>query len=87
MTLQLKRFAVLSFSLLLLAASAEAAKRVYLENLDTDIVIQARVRHTTVIVLPEQENILDLGCRRHRDLGRFTGAANVAYIKPGVERV
>ena len=86
MTLQTRRFAVLSLTLLLLAASAEAAKRVYLDDLDTDVVIQARVRHTTVIVLPEQENILDL-VAGDTETWAVTGAANVAYIKPGEEGV
>ena len=84
MTLKLNRFSILSFSLLLLAASSEAAKRVYLEDLDTDIVIQARVRHTTVIVLPDQEQILDF-VAGDADTWAVSGAANVAYVKPGVE--
>ena len=87
MTTKSMRFAVLSSSLLiLLAASAEAAKRVYLDDLDTDVVIQARVRHTTVIVLPEQENILDL-VAGDTETWAVTGAANVAYVKPGEEGV
>lgn len=87
MTLRLRHQAVVFFSLLfLLAASAEAAKRVYLDNLDTDVAIQARVRHTTVIVLPEQENILDL-VAGDTETWAVTGAANVAYIKPGDEGV
>ena len=81
----LKRFAFAGFSLLfLLAASSEAAKRVYLEDLDTDIVIQASIRHTTVIVLPEQEQILDF-VAGDADTWAVSGAANVAYVKPGVE--
>ena len=84
MTLRFRRFAILSFSLFLLAASAEAAKRVFLDNLDTDVVIQARVRHTTVIVLPEEENILDL-VAGDTETWAVTGAANVAYVKPGEE--
>ena len=80
-----RSFAVLTFSLLfLLAASAEAAKRVYLETLETDIVIQARIRHTTVIVLPEQERILDF-VAGDTDTWAVSGAANVAYIKPAQE--
>ena len=84
MTLRLKRFAVLSFAILLLAASSEAAKRVFLEDLDTDVVIQARVRHTTVIVLPESEQILDF-VAGDSDTWAVSGAANVAYVKPGEE--
>ena len=85
MSTRLRRFAFSSFSLLfLLAASSEAAKRVYLEDLDTDIVIQARVRHTTVIVLPDQEQILDF-VAGDADTWAVSGAANVAYVKPGEE--
>ena len=82
MTLKLRRFAVLSFSLLLLAASAEAAKRIYLEDLLQDVLIQARVRHTTVIVLPPSENILDY-VAGDTTTWAVTGSANVAYLKPG----
>ena len=83
MSTTMKPLPVLTFSLLfLLAASAEAAKRVYLESLEQDIVIQARVRHTTVIVLPEQEQILDF-VTGDSTTWAVSGAANVAYIKPG----
>ena len=84
MTLGLKRFATLSFSLLLLAASSEAAKRIHLEDLLQDIPIQARVRHTTVIVLPPSENILDY-VAGDTTTWAVTGSANVAYLKPGEE--
>ena len=46
--------------------------------------IQARVRHTTVIVLPDQEQILDF-VAGDADTWAVSGAANVAYIKPGEE--
>ena len=81
----LKRFAVVSFSLLfLLAASSEAAKRIHLENLLQDIAIQARVRHTTVIVLPPAETILDY-VAGDTTTWAVAGSANVAYVKPGEE--
>ena len=82
MTLHLRRFIALSFSLLLLAASSEAAKRIHLEDLLEDISIQARVRHTTVIVLPPSENILDY-VAGDTTTWAVTGSANVAYLKPG----
>ena len=82
MTLRLKHFAVLSFALLLPAASSEAAKRIHLEDLLQDIPIQARVRHTTVIVLPPSENILDY-VAGDTTTWAVTGSANVAYLKPG----
>ena len=84
MTLGLKRFAILSLSLLMLAASSEAAKRIHLEDLLQDIPIQARVRHTTVIVLPPSENILDY-VAGDTTTWAVTGSANVAYLKPGEE--
>ena len=82
MTLLLRRFVSLVFSLFLLAASSEAAKRIYLEDLLDDIPIQARVRHTTVIVLPPSENILDY-VAGDTTTWAVTGSANVAYLKPG----
>ena len=82
MTLRLKRFAVLSFALLSLAASSEAAKRIHLDDLLEDVPIQARVRHTTVIVLPPSENILDF-VAGDTTTWAVTGSVNVAYLKPG----
>lgn len=82
MTPTLRRFALLSLSLFLLAASSEAAKRIHLEDLLEDIPIQARVRHTTVIVLPPSENILDF-VAGDTETWAVTGSANVAYLKPG----
>ena len=49
--------------------------------------IQTQVRHTTVIVLPEIENILDFVVG-DSEYWHLTGAANVAFLKPiatGVE--
>ena len=84
MTSRLRCFAILGFSMLLLAASSEAAKRVSLDTLDTDIVIQARIRHATVIVLPESEQILDF-VAGDSETWAVSGAVNVAYVKPGEE--
>ena len=82
MTLRSNRFTILSLSLLLLAASSEAAKRVSLDSLDTDIVIQTRIRHATVIVLPDSEQILDF-VAGDSETWAVSGAVNVAYVKPG----
>ena len=82
MTPLLRRIAFFSLSLLLPAASAEAAKRIHLDDLLDDIPIQARVRHTTVIVLPPTENILDF-VAGDTETWAVTGSANVAYLKPG----
>ena len=43
--------------------------------------IRARVRHTTVIVLPAGERILDF-VAGDSEYWHLTGAANVAYLKP-----
>ena len=46
--------------------------------------IRARVRHTTVIVLPVGERILDF-VAGDSEYWHLTGAANVAYLKPLAE--
>ena len=46
--------------------------------------IRARVRHTTVIVLPAEERILDF-VAGDAEYWHLTGAANVAYLKPLAE--
>ncbi len=46
--------------------------------------IRARVRHTTLIVLPESERILDF-LAGDSEYWHLTGAANVAYLKPLAE--
>ena len=43
--------------------------------------LRAQVRHTTVIVLPPDENILDL-VAGDAEYWTLTGAANVAFLKP-----
>ena len=46
--------------------------------------LRARVRHTTVIVLPADERILDF-VAGDSEYWHLTGAANVAYVKPLAE--
>ena len=46
--------------------------------------LSARVRHTTVIVLPDGERILDF-VTGDAEYWHLTGAANVAYLKPLAE--
>jgi len=46
--------------------------------------IRARVRHTTVIVLPAEERILDF-VAGDSEYWHLTGAANVSYLKPLAE--
>ena len=51
------------------------------ESEDRIHTIRARVRHTTVIVLPAGERILDF-VAGDSEYWHLTGAANVAYLKP-----
>ena len=56
-------------------------------GVDQLVEIQTQVRHTTVIVLPENESILDFVVG-DSEYWHLTGAANVAFLKPiatGVE--
>ena len=56
-------------------------------GVDQLVDIETQVRHTTVIVLPEIENILDFVVG-DSEYWHLTGAANVAFLKPiatGVE--
>ena len=56
-------------------------------GVDQLVDIQTQVRHTTVIVLPENESILDFVVG-DSEYWHLTGAANVAFLKPiatGVE--
>ena len=56
-------------------------------GVDQLVDIETQVRHTTVIVLPEAENILDFVVG-DSEYWHLTGAANVAFLKPiatGVE--
>ncbi len=48
--------------------------------------LRARVRHTTLIVLPASERILDF-VAGDSEYWHLTGAANVAYLKPLAEDV
>ena len=56
-------------------------------GVDQLVDIQTQVRHTSVIVLPENETILDFVVG-DSEYWHLTGAANVAFLKPiatGVE--
>ena len=58
-----------------------------ISGVDQLVDVETRVRHTTVIVLPENENILDFVVG-DSEYWHLTGAANVAFLKPiatGVE--
>ena len=66
------------------AARAAEARRVRLASPDEVVEITAAVRHTTVIVLPEGERILDFVAGDTESWG-VAGEGNVTYIKPYVE--
>ena len=56
------------------------------EQDDQIIELRTRVRHTTVLVLPSEEKILDFVVG-DADFWRLTGAAHLAYLKPVAEGV
>ena len=53
---------------------------------DQIVKIRARTRHTTVIVLPQTENVLDFVVG-DSEYWHLTGAANLAFLKPIAEGV
>ena len=86
----------IALTLLLAALPASAAAqqtkpdaavlRVPVPGEDGDLIprLRARVRHTTLIVLPAGERILDF-VAGDSEYWHLTGAANVAYLKPLAE--
>ena len=75
--------------MLLTAAQISAQETAVLrltDNEDQIIQIQTKVRHTTVIVLPAEENILDFVVG-DSEYWHLTGAANLAFLKPIAEGV
>ena len=89
-------FAVVVLTLLLAAVPADAAAqqphedaaflRVPVAGEGEELIprLRARVRHTTLIVLPAGERILDFVVG-DSEYWHLTGAANVAYLKPLAE--
>ena len=57
-----------------------------IEAEDQIVRIQAKTRHTTVIVLPANEDILDFVVG-DSEYWHLTGAANLAFLKPIAEGV
>ena len=53
---------------------------------DQIVHIRAKTRHTTVIVLPQTENVLDFVVG-DSEYWHLTGAANLAFLKPIAEGV
>ena len=77
--------ALLALSLLLIAQDGGPVLRV-IEAEDQIAQIQVKTRHTTVIVLPATENVLDFVVG-DSEYWHLTGAANLAFLKPIAEGV
>ena len=69
----------------LLAQDTGSVLRI-IEAQDQIVRIQAKTRHTTVIVLPAAEDILDFVVG-DSEYWHLTGAANLAFLKPIAEGV
>ena len=76
--------AVLALPGPVMAQDAGAVLRI-IEAQDQIVRIQAKTRHTTVIVLPASEDILDFVVG-DSEYWHLTGAANLAFLKPIAER-
>ena len=77
--------AVLTLSLPLIAQDTGPVLRV-VEAEDQIVQIRAKTRHTTVIVLPATETVLDFVVG-DSEYWHLTGAANLAFLKPVAEGV
>jgi type IV secretion system protein VirB9 len=74
--------AVCALSLLLLARATEAqTTRDVTYNPRSVVPIHAKLRFTTMIILPDQEQILDFVCG-DKEFWIVSGAQNLAYVKP-----
>ena len=73
------------FALLLLSSTAAAAQAQGVRDVSygpkSIVSVATKVRFTTLIVLPEGEEILDFVCG-DKDLWVISGAQNLAYVKP-----
>ena len=77
--------AILALSLPLIAQDTGPVLRV-VEAEDQIVNIRAKTRHTTVIVLPATETVLDFVVG-DSEYWHLTGAANLAFLKPVAEGV
>lgn len=75
------RIAVLLLTVLMTSAPPAQSSRDVTYNPRSVIRIDARLRMTTLVVLPEGEEILDFVCG-DKDYWVVSGADNLAYIKP-----
>jgi type IV secretion system protein VirB9 len=62
------------------AASAQTAREVGYSP-QSIVALRAKLRYTTMVILPEQEEILDFVCG-DKEFWVVSGAQNLAYIKP-----
>ena len=75
-------FVACATSLLLWSALAEAqVTREVSYNAQSVVHLNAKLRFTTMIILPEQERILDFVCG-DKEFWVVSGAQNLAYVKP-----
>ena len=74
---------LLALSLPLIAQDGGPVLRI-IETQDQIIQIRAKTRHTTVIVLPATETVLDFVVG-DSEYWHLTGAANLAFLKPIAE--
>lgn len=81
----LKRFSI-TCALLTVAtlASAQSVREVSYSD-RTVVSVKAQVRFTTLLVLPEDEDILDFVCG-DKDFWVVSGAQHLAYVKPAKEK-
>src|SRR5436190_15840499 len=73
-------FVGLSLIVAIPAAQAQGTREVTV-NARSVVPVHARVRFTTMIILPEHEQILDYVCG-DKDFWVVSGADNLAYVKP-----
>src|SRR5258707_2598765 len=78
-----RSFIAVCATLLLLLADATDAQTTREVNYNPRSVVRinARLRFTTMIILPEQEQILDFVCG-DKEFWVVSGAQNLAYVKP-----
>src|SRR5579859_224886 len=78
---------IVSFSIALACGSLSAADapalsaRVVAYGERDVVAVKAKIRYTTLIVLPKQESILDYTCG-DKEFWIVNGTANFAYVKP-----
>ena len=77
----MRNLALLTLVLLPAVAQATQSVREVTVQPRTVVTVNARMRYTTMIVLPEGEQILDFVCG-DKDFWIISGANNLAYVKP-----